>query len=74
MIPEERNQASDPRQSFPPKRLLEANEVADLLAVPTTWVRTATRAGHLPHLRLGRYVRYELEAILEWAANRRAPG
>jgi excisionase family DNA binding protein len=49
-------------------RLLQAHEVADLLAVPVTWVREATRAGRLPHIQLGRYVRYEREALLAWLA------
>jgi excisionase family DNA binding protein len=53
-------------------RLLEAREVADLLAVPLTWIRTATRAGLLPHLRLGRYVRYERDVVLAWAADQRS--
>ena len=45
------------------ERLLTAKEVAELLAVPESWVREATREGRLPHLRLGRYRRYEREAI-----------
>jgi excisionase family DNA binding protein len=52
-------------------RLLQAQEVADLLALPLTWVREATRAGRLPHVRLGRYVRYERAAVLTWVADQR---
>ena len=48
------------------ERLLVAGEVAELLAVPESWVREQTRSGALPHLRLGRYVRYRREAILTW--------
>ena len=39
-------------------RLLTAQEVADLLAVPLSWVREATRSERLPYLALGRYRRY----------------
>jgi excisionase family DNA binding protein len=48
------------------ERLLTAKEVADLLAVPESWVREATRDGRLPHLALGRYRRYSREAIEAW--------
>ena len=46
--------------------LLTAKEVAALLAVPESWVREATRDGRLPHLRLGRYRRYQAAAIEAW--------
>jgi len=46
--------------------LLTAKQVAELLAVPESWVREATRDGRLPHLRLGRYRRYQASAIESW--------
>jgi excisionase family DNA binding protein len=52
--------------SWPRERLLSADEVAELLSVPVTWVRERTRAGHLPHVRLGRYVRYERNEVMAW--------
>lgn len=54
------------------ERLLTAKEVADLLAVPESWVREATREGRLPHLALGRYRRYERTAIDAWLREQRA--
>jgi excisionase family DNA binding protein len=39
-------------------RLLTAEEVAALLRVTRSWVYADTRRDGLPHLRLGRYVRY----------------
>jgi excisionase family DNA binding protein len=53
-------------------RLLDANEVAELLAVPVTWVREQTRAGRMPCLELGRYRRYEREAVHAWLETCRA--
>ena len=50
------------------ERLLTAKQVAELLAVPESWVREATRAGRIPHLRLGRYRRYQPAAIDAWLA------
>jgi len=47
-------------------RLLTAAEVAELLGVPESWVRDHTRAGHVPHVSLGRYVRYRESDVLAW--------
>lgn len=47
-------------------QLLTASDVAELLAVPERWVREHTRGGLIPHLRLGRYVRYRKDAVVRW--------
>ncbi len=47
-------------------RLLNAAEVAELLAVPESWVREHTRNGSMPRIQLGRYIRYRREAVLGW--------
>jgi excisionase family DNA binding protein len=52
-------------------QLLTAKQVADLLAVPESWVREATREGRMPHLKLGRYRRYQPAAIEAWLAQQR---
>jgi len=54
------------------ERLLTANDVAELLAVPESWVREATREGRLPHLTLGRYRRYSRQAIEQWLKDQHA--
>ncbi len=56
------------------ERLLTAQEVADLLAVPLSWVREATRDGRLPHLKLGRYRRYQAAALEAWLADQQRGG
>jgi excisionase family DNA binding protein len=69
------SQASKPAGTPEPqenRRLLTAKEVADLLAVPESWVREATRAGRLPHLTLGRYRRYSRQAIAVWLEEQQA--
>jgi excisionase family DNA binding protein len=48
--------------------LLVASEVAALLRMTTAWVYAETRANRLPHVRLGRYVRYRAAAIEAWIA------
>lgn len=53
-------------------KLLDAQDVADLLGVRKSWVYDQTRAGLLPTVRLGRYYRYRREAILAWVEAREA--
>ncbi len=48
--------------------LLTAEEVADLLRVTTSWVYAQSRAERIPHVRLGRYVRFRRDAIERWIA------
>jgi excisionase family DNA binding protein len=56
-------------------KLLTADEVADLMRVTRAWVYAETRRNTIPHLRLGRYVRYRRSAIEEWMrAVERGPG
>jgi excisionase family DNA binding protein len=50
----------------PPDGLLTADEVATLLQVTCAWVYAETRKRRIPHLRLGRYVRYRRDALEEW--------
>jgi excisionase family DNA binding protein len=50
------------------ERLLTAADVAELLNLPESWVREAARQDRIPHLRLGRYIRYHAPAIHAWLA------
>ena len=56
------------------ERLLDAKAVAELLGVPTGWVREHTRSGAIPHVPLGRYVRYSEADVLEWLESVKAGG
>jgi excisionase family DNA binding protein len=46
--------------------LLSAEQVGELLGVPTSWVWEQSRRGRIPTIRLGRYRRYRREAIERW--------
>jgi excisionase family DNA binding protein len=52
-------------------RLLDAKEVAERLSVPVSWVREQTRLGAIPHIRLGRYVRFEWSEVEAWLERQR---
>ena len=57
---------------MPSDRLLTAADVAELLSVPVSWVREHTRSGLIPHVQLGRYVRYREETLVSWVAAQEA--
>ncbi len=58
-----------------PEPLIDAAEAARLLGVPKTWVLAEARARRIPHVRLGRYVRFEATELRRWrASRRRGPG
>jgi excisionase family DNA binding protein len=46
--------------------LLFAEDVAELVGMKKDWVYAETRAGRIPHVRLGRYYRYRSESIDAW--------
>lgn len=55
--------------------LLTADEVAELMRVTRGWVYAETRRNAMPHLRLGRYVRYRRSTIEAWMTSiERGPG
>ena len=55
-------------------RLLTADEVAEMLSVPVRWVREHSRSGLIPHVQLGRYVRYRGDAVVAWIVEQEQGG
>jgi excisionase family DNA binding protein len=53
-----------------PGPLLNAKQAGELLNVPATWVVDEARRDRIPHVRLGRYVRFDREALLDWRERR----
>jgi excisionase family DNA binding protein len=47
------------------KRLVRAPKVAEVLDVSLSQVRKLTRTGKLPCFKIGRAVRYDIDAILQ---------
>jgi len=48
--------------------LLDADAVAATLGVSKDWIYAEVRAGRIPHLRLGRNVRFRAQSIDHWIA------
>jgi excisionase family DNA binding protein len=53
-------------------RLLDAVEVGERLNLTAAWVRRRAKAGDLPCVRLGRYVRFEAATVEQWLKAHRA--
>jgi excisionase family DNA binding protein len=50
--------------------LLDAKAAAELLGVPASWVLAEARADRIPHVRLGKYVRFESDQLEAWWRSR----
>jgi len=54
--------------------LIDADQAAALLGVKATWIMDAARRDAVPHIKIGRYTRFDPDALLEWArARQRGP-
>jgi excisionase family DNA binding protein len=59
-------QLNGKRSPATPRSLMTADEVAELLGVTRAWIYEQSRAGRMPHVKLGRYYRYRIESLDEW--------
>ena len=55
-------------------RLLTAEEIAEQLGVPKGWPLEQARAGNIPHVRLGRYVRFDEDDVTAWVESLKTGG
>jgi len=58
-------QLQDMHPAVPPA-LVDAAEAGRLLSVPASWVLAEARADRIPHVRLGRYVRFSAPDLEDW--------
>ncbi len=52
-------------QPSEPRELLEPEELARKLKVPVSWVYEQSRQGNIPTHRMGRYIRFDLQEVIE---------
>ena len=55
------------------KKLLTADVVAELLGLTTQALYEAVRKNLIPHIRIGRRLRFDPDAIASWTANGGTP-
>jgi excisionase family DNA binding protein len=70
-LQESRRRPSRHREPDPEDGLVNAAAAAELLDVPKSWVLAEARAGRIPHVRLGRYVRFEPDDLRAWWREKR---
>lgn len=51
--------------------LLDASTAARLLAVRPSWIYEAVRAGRIPHLKIGRHIRFLRSDLEHWVLSLR---
>jgi excisionase family DNA binding protein len=56
------------------RQLVDAGEIAERLSVPRSWVLESARSGAIPHVRLGRYVRFDEADVDAWLETCRRGG
>jgi excisionase family DNA binding protein len=47
-------------------RLPTAEEVAEQLQVSPSWLYTRVQGGHFPHVKVGRYIRFDARDVEAW--------
>jgi hypothetical protein len=52
--------------------LVDADDAAKLLGVPSTWLLTQARSGRIPHQKLGHYVRFDIDRLIAWLGDNEA--
>lgn len=57
-----------------PQSLLTVQELATRLHVPASWVYQEAERGRIPHLRLGKYLRFEPDTVLAYFRAKGADG
>lgn len=57
-------------QTLQPDRLLNVEQIAAYLQVPESWVYGKVATGEMPHVRVGRYLRFRMQEVLRWLGDR----
>jgi len=55
-------------------KLLTPQEVADLLSVNKSTIYQWTHQGYIPHVKLGKFVRFNQEKVMEWVERKSKAG
>lgn len=48
------------------ERYLDVSQLAEFLQVPKSWIYQRTSAGDIPCVRVGKYLRFWLPAVIAW--------
>ncbi len=57
------------------EKLLGIKEISEATGLPLSWLYTQAAAGRIPHLKLGKYLRFRISEVQAWLeAHRRGSG
>lgn len=58
------------------KKLVTVKELAEILNVPVSWIYQRTRVGQsaIPHVKFGKYVRFDSDAVIRFFAEKDGGG
>ena len=65
MMPSPESQNLDP-EGVAPGRLMDVRELSKALKVPISWLYQRTRLGAIPCIRIGKYVRFDLQEVMDF--------
>jgi excisionase family DNA binding protein len=51
---------------FMHQNLISIKEMASKLDVPPSWLYSRTRTNDVPHYKVGKYVRFDVDQVMEW--------
>jgi excisionase family DNA binding protein len=51
------------------QNLISIKEMARKINVPVSWLYFRTRTGEIPHFKVGKYVRFDPEKVMQWIEN-----
>ncbi len=57
----------------PEPLLIDAAAAGELLGLPESWIRRAAREERIPHVKLGRYRRFNPAALEAWSLAQQSP-
>jgi excisionase family DNA binding protein len=71
MRPDREHDGSPPNTAALIEPLLDADAVAQLLSVKPSWIYEAVRSRRIPHVKIGRHIRFVRTDLEAWIAQER---
>jgi excisionase family DNA binding protein len=59
---------------FMNQNLIGIKEMASKLDVPVSWLYSRTRTNEIPHYKIGKYVKFDAEKVMQWISEQNEIG
>lgn len=47
-------------------KLIGLNELAEILGIPPSWIYSRSRTDSIPMIRVGKYIKFDLDEVMAW--------